>query len=42
MYVGNNWDGTAHVVDARTLRKAGRINVVPDYAERWPRSAAIP
>jgi hypothetical protein len=34
MYVGNNWDGTADVVDARTLRKVGRINVVPDYEER--------
>jgi hypothetical protein len=34
MYVGNNWDGTATVVDARTLKKLGRINVVPDYAQR--------
>jgi DNA-binding beta-propeller fold protein YncE len=34
MYVGNNWDGTATVVDAHTLKRLGRINVVPDYDER--------
>jgi WD40 repeat protein len=34
MYVGNNWAGTANVIDARTFSKVGRINVVPDYAER--------
>src|SRR6478736_4565840 len=34
MYVGNNWAGTANVIDARTFAKVGRINVVPDYAER--------
>src|SRR3954470_9719086 len=34
MYVGNNWAGTADVIDARTFAKLGRVNVVPDYAER--------
>jgi len=34
MYVGNNWAGTANVIDARTFAKIGRVNVVPDYAER--------
>jgi DNA-binding beta-propeller fold protein YncE len=34
IYVGNNWAGTAHVIDARTFRRVGRINVVPDYAQR--------
>jgi hypothetical protein len=34
MYVGNNWAGTAHVIDARTFAKVGRINVVPDYDQR--------
>jgi WD40 repeat protein len=34
MYVGNNWAGTANVVDAGTFAKLGRINVVPDYAQR--------
>ncbi len=30
MFVGNNWDGTATVVDARTRKKLKTINVVPD------------
>ena len=34
MYVGNNWAGTANVLDARTFAKVGRINVVPDYQQR--------
>src|SRR3954447_17481829 len=34
MYIGNNWDGTANVVDSQTFAKVGRVNVVPDYAER--------
>jgi len=34
MYVGNNWDGTADVVDARTFRKLHRINIIPDKDER--------
>lgn len=34
MYIGNNWAGTADVVDSKTFAKVGRVNVVPDYAER--------
>ncbi|PXY26945.1 YncE family protein [Prauserella muralis] len=34
MFVGNNWDGTVDLVDARTFEKYQRINVVPDLAER--------
>ena len=34
MYVGNNWDGTATVVDAASMQKLGTLNVVPDYDER--------
>jgi len=34
MYVGNNWDGTATVVDAGSFAKLGRINVMPDYDQR--------
>jgi WD40 repeat protein len=34
MYVGNNWDGTATVVDAASFKKLGRINIIPDFAER--------
>lgn len=34
MYVGNNWDGTADVVDPSTLGSVGKINIIPDYQER--------
>jgi hypothetical protein len=42
MYVGNNWDGTADVVDARTFERLGRLDVVPDYAERMAEIRADP
>lgn len=32
--VGNNWDGTADILTPRTLRRLGRIDVVPDREER--------
>ncbi|WP_030176495.1 YncE family protein [Spirillospora albida] len=35
MFVGNNWDGTADVIEASgTFAKIGRVNVVPDKDER--------
>jgi DNA-binding beta-propeller fold protein YncE len=34
MYVGNNWDGTADIVDARTYRVVKRINTIPDKEQR--------
>lgn len=34
MFVGNNWDGTADVVDARTYEVIKRLNIVPDKDER--------
>jgi len=34
LYVGNNWDGTAHVVDPRTFRKLARIDIIPDREQR--------
>jgi DNA-binding beta-propeller fold protein YncE len=34
MYVGNNWDGTADIVDARTYRVLKRINTIPDKEQR--------
>jgi hypothetical protein len=35
IYVGNNWDGTAHVIDAhRPFRRLGRLNIIPDYQQR--------
>jgi DNA-binding beta-propeller fold protein YncE len=34
LFVGNNWDGTADVVDPQTFTRVGRINIVPDRQER--------
>ncbi|WP_199430515.1 YncE family protein [Qaidamihabitans albus] len=34
MFVGNNWDGTVDLIDARTFEKHRRINVVPDLDRR--------
>ncbi|WP_370416204.1 YncE family protein [Streptomyces fradiae] len=35
MFVGNNWDGTADVIEsAGELRRIGRVNVIPDREER--------
>ncbi|WP_260848946.1 YncE family protein [Streptomyces sp. SLBN-118] len=35
MFVGNNWDGTADVINSRgDFAKIGRINVIPDKNER--------
>jgi len=34
LYVGNNWDGTADVVDPQRFIKLARINIIPDLAER--------
>jgi hypothetical protein len=34
MFVGNNWSGTADVVDAHTFRTIQRIDIVPDRAQR--------
>ena len=34
LFVGNNWDGTADIVDPHTFERLERINVVPDKEER--------
>jgi DNA-binding beta-propeller fold protein YncE len=34
LYVGNNWDGTADVVDPNTFEVLARINIIPDIEER--------
>ena len=34
LFVGNNWDGTADVIDPTTFKRLERINVVPDKEER--------
>jgi len=34
MFVGNNWDGTADIIDARNFKRLARINTIPDKEER--------
>jgi YVTN family beta-propeller protein len=34
LFVGNNWDGTADVIDPKTFQKVAHFNVVPDLEER--------
>jgi YVTN family beta-propeller protein len=34
LFVGNNWDGTADVVDPQSFKRLERINVIPDKDER--------
>jgi len=34
LFVGNNWDGTADVIDPQAFTRIGRINIVPDREER--------
>jgi DNA-binding beta-propeller fold protein YncE len=34
LMVGNNWDGTADVVDPKRFQRLTRINIVPDLQER--------
>jgi DNA-binding beta-propeller fold protein YncE len=34
LYVGNNWDGTADVVDPQTFTRLARINIIPDKEQR--------
>ena len=42
MFVGNNWDGTATVVDARTHRTIHTIDTIPDRTERMAEIVADP
>ena len=42
MYVGNNWDGTADLVDAETFKTVGELNVIPDRAQRMAEIQADP
>jgi YVTN family beta-propeller protein len=40
--VGNNWDGTADVLDGHTFARLARIDVVPDLAQRMAEIRADP
>lgn len=42
VFVGNNWAGTADLLAPRTLKRLGRIDVVPDYEERMREIALNP
>ncbi|QPP10846.1 YncE family protein [Streptomyces bathyalis] len=43
MFVGNNWDGTADVIESSgSFEKLGRINVIPDKQERLDEIYADP
>jgi hypothetical protein len=42
VFVGNNWDGTADVLAPGSLRRLGRINVVPDRDERMAQITTDP
>jgi DNA-binding beta-propeller fold protein YncE len=42
VFVGNNWDGTADILDPATFERLGRIDVVPDKAERIQEIATNP
>ena len=42
VFVGNNWAGTADVVEPTSFRRMGRINVIPDYEARMQEIATNP
>jgi YVTN family beta-propeller protein len=42
MFVGNNWDGTADIIDARTFERLGQIDTIPDKEERLQEIHADP
>ena len=42
VFVGNNWDGTADVLDPRTFKSLARVDIVPDYDKRMLEIATNP
>jgi YVTN family beta-propeller protein len=42
LFVANNWDGTADIVDPQRFVKLGRLNVIPDVEERLAEKALDP
>jgi DNA-binding beta-propeller fold protein YncE len=34
LFVGNNWDGTADVIQPRRFKRLARLNIIPDFDER--------
>jgi hypothetical protein len=42
LYVGNNWDGTADIVDPVKFKRLARLNIIPDIDERMAEIQADP
>src|SRR5215211_3515873 len=42
LYVGNNWDGTADVIDPTTFARLTRLNIIPDKDARMAEIMANP
>lgn len=42
VFVGNNWEGTATVLDPVSMARLGTLDVVPDYDERMQEIATNP
>ena len=42
LFVGNNWDGTADVIQPRRFGRLARINIIPDIDERMAEIQADP
>jgi YVTN family beta-propeller protein len=42
LLVGNNWEGTADIVDPERFERIGRLNVIPDREERLAEIQADP
>ena len=42
LVVSNNWEGTADLVNPRKFKRIGRLNVIPDAAERIAEISADP
>jgi YVTN family beta-propeller protein len=42
LVVGNNWEGTADVVDPQTFKRLTRLNIIPDKDERMAEIFADP
>src|SRR5688572_16538757 len=43
IFVGNNWDGTADVINPRRgFKRIARINIIPDHDERFAEIATNP
>jgi YVTN family beta-propeller protein len=42
LFVGNNWDGTADIIDPHSFKRLAHINVIPDLQERLAAIRADP